>query len=246
MMRELLPAIIAFALTFGIFWAASRLMPKLPAKWFCDYDETPDAPAIRQKLHNKIAVTAVLSGVTGLMSAACVFTRGLNAQSGLSCLIFVILMLIAVTDIKFTIIPDQFVLAVFVLSLPGYVLNGLAQKNWQGWVFPLLGALLGGVFIFLLNAVGRLIYQNDAFGMGDLKLLLVCGFLCSLKLTVAVLFLSIVAGGIHFSLLALTKKTQRQEQRPFGPYIAAAVAAVLAFTPQLQQLWTWYTGLLKR
>lgn len=86
----------------------------------------------------------------------------------------------------------------------------------------LYGGLLGGGLISLIILV------THGMGWGDAEICLLAGVFLGLKLTLVMLFLSFVLGGIIGVLLIVTKKKSRKDYIPFGPFIAlGAIGAVL-------------------
>jgi leader peptidase (prepilin peptidase)/N-methyltransferase len=113
----------------------------------------------------------------------------------------------------------------------------------MGWLSPLLGALAGGGMVLALNLVGHLFYKRDALGMGDVKLLAVCGLACGLSGIVYAAFLTLFVAGTSFIILMSLKKLSHDEYHPLGPYIVLAVTLVLCFRPMLDAAVQWYLSL---
>ena len=130
---------------------AYRLMNVVPAKWLCDYDEEPD---------ESLFGTRYIFKQSGIYTSAlfAIFNLGIFAFFGYSyytiffLLISITMLLIAMSDFKYTIIPDQFTIALAVLCVALAITDLFTQqifiKEW--WSIP-LGAVCGGGSLMLIN-----------------------------------------------------------------------------------------------
>jgi len=124
-------------------------------------------------------------------------------------------------------------------TLPGIVCGVvLAIVGWRlkfGLTTYIYGAILGGGLISLI------ILLTGGMGWGDAEICLICGIFLGLKLTVVMLFLAFVLGGIGGITLIITKKKSRKDYIPFGPYIAIAAIMVMYFGEKIAN---WYLATL--
>lgn len=226
--------------------------------------------------HCKAPITpryAAVELLTGAMFAACAWYFPLPLE-GVKFMVFSFLLLgLIFTDCENRILPDALTLpgfflgAVFSLAVP---LNGFLENMFVGrlnWRLlslgdALLGAFLGGAFIW---AVGELYFQLRGFegmGFGDVKLLLMIGAFVGPQLTLFTLCASSVAAAVIGLLMfpailrkrrnALSlkrrfpdEKERRQEayesamrcmRLPFGTFLGAA-ALVSAFVGEPVLRW---------
>lgn len=85
------------------------------------------------------------------------------------------------------------------------------------------GAALGASILIAI------IILTHAMGAGDAELCFLCGLFCGVRVTLLILFLSFIIGGMAGALLVAAKKKKRTDYIPFGPSIAAAsIISVLA------------------
>ncbi|MCY6355043.1 prepilin peptidase [Clostridium sp. ZS2-4] len=86
----------------------------------------------------------------------------------------------------------------------------------------ILGALIGGGFISLIILI------TGGMGWGDAEICFLAGLYLGWKLTLLMLFLSVILGAVIGVLLIAIKKKSRKDYIPFGPYIAlgAIIAAI--------------------
>lgn len=129
----------------------------------------------------------------------------------------------------------------FKTSLTGYIGSAVfivfnyfmaADKNFLNNVY---GAVLGGGFILIIYLLTR----GKGMGLGDAEICAYCGAFLGLKLTVVMLFFSVVFGGIIGVLLILFKIKSRKDYIPFGPYIALGTLTAIFFG---NSIIVWYLG----
>ncbi len=89
----------------------------------------------------------------------------------------------------------------------------------------ILGGLLGGTIIAII------ILTTKGMGWGDAEICLLCGLFLGWKLTVVMLMLSFVLGGIVGMLLIALKIKGRKDYIAFGPFITIA-AMITVFLGQ--------------
>jgi leader peptidase (prepilin peptidase)/N-methyltransferase len=189
----------------------------------------------------------------GIILAACLIVSFVLCflQYGASITFFCVcaesalLILIALCDAKYTIIPDQFTLFLLVPSL----ISACNDLFWGGKVFhthillPLLGAVCGGAILLLLSLLGKIIYKKEALGFGDVKLFAVLGFFAGPVQILLVFLMTVLLAGFHFVYLILQKKIDGSRYLPFGPYICTAFLLFWAFHSQINTGVAWYLSL---
>lgn len=214
----------------------------MPAKCFCDYGEEPS------QIHAPPRITRLQSIVSAVVLALC-FTLlhlrfGISVQSVSLCLLLLPLLMILFSDRKYAIIPDELIIAgciaATVSALPVVFSPG---DIWQR-LSPVLGAAIGGGVILVINLVGRLIYKKDALGMGDLKLMIVCGIACGSVGIVIAFLAGILSAAVFFALRIAAKKTKADEYLPLGPFLVFGTIFCLCCQPWIDQFVQWYISLL--
>lgn len=148
---------------------AYRLMNVVPAKWLCDYDEEPD---------ESLLGTRYIFKQSGICTSAlfAIFNLGIFAFFGYSyytiffLLISITMLLIAMSDFKYTIIPDQFTIALAVLCVALAITDLFTQqifiKEW--WSIP-LGAVCGGGFAYAYKFIFYCNSQKERNGLRRCK-----------------------------------------------------------------------------
>lgn len=185
-------AVMGILITWGYYTVINRI----PASWLCDYGETPSEELLSGKRVNYARSGIIMSIVTAACLVLCrlQFNKGYDIYFGVFSLIIVISLMIAVCDIKYTIIPDQFTIALAVLALGISIYDlvrgfGLLHKAWWS---PLAGAAMGAGAMILIDLIGVLIYKKDGMGFGDVKLFGAIGLLTGFPGTILAFAISVV------------------------------------------------------
>lgn len=199
---------------------------RIPAKWLCDYHQEPDrgmwGVRIKKSPWTVVFVLVFTAAMLKLLD-----TGFLYALPGLISLW--ILLLIGIADMKYQIIPDQFVIALAVTAL-GFIPFHLDYRSL------LFGALIGGGSILFIGIIGSLLFRKEAIGFGDVKLFAAIGLMSGLKGTVIILNLTIFSSAVVFVAGLIAGKIKYGEERPLGPFICASAALYILFMPELLML----------
>ncbi len=183
----------------------------------------------------RFAACLILAG-GGAAAIAAVY--GVNAATWTLLAFTVLLILISMIDLDTMEIP-------FLLNVVILVLGGISILTFQGTspfaditiVNRLVGMVVIAVPMILINLI-----IADAFGGGDIKLLVAAGFLLGWKMTVIGFFVgAIIAGAIGVTLMARKKKGGK-EHIPFGPSLCAGLYLSVLFGTQMMD---WYIQILK-
>lgn len=224
--------------------SAVAVFNRLPARWLCDWGETPGP-----ELSGTRASFRRQGPALGAACAAAFYLFHLqypasSASYYLLCLAVPPLALCALSDLKYGILPDQCLPAVLLPAAANLILglSGGAGGFYGSPASPFLGALCGGGLWALLGLAGRLAAGRESVGPGDVKLAAALGFLCGLPLTPAVFLLTILTAGLHFSVLLLRKRIRGDQGMPMGPYLCASCALALAFRSQIFAGVRWYAS----
>ncbi len=166
---------------------------------------------------------------------------GWSPLAALWILIFLILVLITIIDLRFSIIPNTLNLSVVGL---GFIAAGLAyfsgdtNPSFLGsyallfqlgegnfWVHRLAGvifalAFFGGIYFF---SNGR------AMGLGDVKFAAALGVLLGWPDIAVALVLAFIVGSFAALPLIIAGRARMKDALPFGPFIAAGVTLVFFF-----------------
>ena len=251
-----LPTLGAFALGLLSTPVMVTILNRMPDRAFCDYGETPE------ERHHAPRVTYHKQGwAAGLFMAvvfALLFVRfGFTLTWLFLCLHCVALTMISLSDLRFSIIPDELLIGAGVFADGAAVVRFAATPTLQTALSILFGALIGAGMIFILNLLGRLIYGDeeqgllerllhgrDALGMGDLKLLAVCGIACGHSGILIAALLGIFCAGIFFAVAMALKRMKADQFYPLGPFLVLGVCLTLCFRQYIDAAVAWYLSLL--
>ena len=142
-----------------------------------------------------------------------------------------LLAIVTVIDLRFRIIPD-------VITLPGIVVglgfSLLLQR--LSFVDSIIGAVAGGGVLFLVGISYYAIRKKEGMGGGDVKLLAMIGAFLGWRSLLMILFVSSVFGsvvGIGFILFA---RKDRSFPIPFGPFLAFGALAYVIWGQQFTEM----------
>lgn len=198
--------IMGFALT-----ALGYLMlNKIPASWLCDYNETPSEELLSGKrfsyLRSGIPISLAMS--VCLVLCRLQFNKGFDIYFILLSLIVFTCVMIAVSDFKYQIIPDQFTIAIGVLALAVSVYDLVRGYNILhfAWWSPLAGAGIGAAVMLLIDFIGMLVYHRDGMGFGDVKLFFAVGILTGFPGTIYAFIISVITATVCFIAIIIVSK----------------------------------------
>ena len=142
-------------------------------------------------------------------------------------MISVLLAAAALSDIDYCIIPDQLSAGVAALAALYAAVCGSPAGAASG--------AAGAACLILLSALlGRIVSGQEAFGMGDVKLMAACGAAAGSPggdwMTASAVFFSasVISSAVWFALLLIFRKSEPGASHPMAPWIAASAAAVLS------------------
>ena len=261
---------IAASIIIGFFAgpAAVYVFNHMPAAWLCEYGEDPARDPRLAKGEKRIKENpwrwvysvcficlclrlSLIEYSDGQLSVQSEITT-MTTQIALAGLIACWLMLIiALADLKFMIIPDQFVL-LLALSAIGFAplwedSTGLGERlaqlrgstaaaaegtggvweNLNGFWQPLLGMAIGGGFMLLCALAGWIIYRQTAFGFGDVKLCAAIGLVLGINGTIAAVAAAVIISGFAAAAGLASGRYGKRDQKPLGPYLCGCAMAYI-------------------
>ncbi len=174
----------------------------------------------------------LLAGVNAALFALAASAAGSGARSLSGMLLFGLLLVASVTDLRQRIIPNPVVLAGLVAAL---TVEALARPIAP--VQSLLGAVVAGGFLWILEAA-----SGGGVGRGDVKLAAVMGLVLGPGPAVVALLLAFALGATGSALLLAVRRVGMLARIPFGPFLmAGGVVAFLAGAPLIH----WYLAIIR-
>ena len=168
---------------------------------------------------------------------------GLTLEFLLSLIFVTLLIPISVIDVRHYIIPN--VLIVTGLILGFVIVCAIAYQRADLWylLIRLIGAVAGGLALWLIAVIGSAILRKKAMGGGDIKLMALNGlFLGAWPELVMVIACSAFSGAIVGSALIITGRKSRQSPIPYGPFLAGAAVLVLLWGDTLWNMYLRFVG----
>ncbi len=210
---------VCVVMGFAMTALAYLIINRIPAKWLCDYNETPSEELLSGK---RISYLPTAPVVSVLVSAALVmcrlqFNKGFDVLFLMMALVIMCCLLIAISDLKYQIIPDQFTVAlgVFGLLLSLYdIIRGFGFFH-HGWWSPLAGAAMGAAAMIGIDLLAMVIYHREGMGFGDVKLFAAIGLLTGFPGTIYTLILSVLTATVFFvAIIVISKIRSSGEEQP--------------------------------
>lgn len=150
---------------------------------------------------------------TGVLFGALYLSYGFSIELLRYAILIPFLIVIGMIDLDTT---DVYDVTVFIGIACGIVFIGYTFITNGDFLSFIYGGLLAGGVITLI------ILLTKGMGWGDAEICLLCGLFLGLRLTIVMMMLSFVIGGIVGIFLIVTKIKSRKDYIPFGPFIAAA------------------------
>lgn len=134
-----------------------------------------------------------------------------------------------IIDLRYKIIPNQLNLYLGILFL-AYAIIFFPLTHW------LIGALIGFGFPALITWLFYLLRGEIGLGGGDIKLFGVLGIFLGPMGIIHNIFLSCFLGSLVGGVLILTKKLDRKNPIPFGPFIIIIASFQILFPHDFAKL----------
>ncbi|MCE5197284.1 MAG: A24 family peptidase [Negativicutes bacterium] len=236
-MKELIFAVLGG----GCGFASYHLMNLLPAAWFSEIDEAPHA-ALQKTIRwprlpwlpLSCLLLAVLAALIAKVYAGILFPV-------LNTFALLLLWMIALSDARFSIIPDQFCIGLAGLGVLRLMIVNTSAALWAAGI----GLAAAAFLPWLVGCLWSVLRHQEALGFGDVKLLAALAIYCGWPDVGLILFITLLTAGLTFGILLLLKRLHLGDSRPIGPYICLAAALWLLFRPQLLNLIQWYLSLIR-
>lgn len=113
---------------------------------------------------------------------------------------------IAISDMKYQIIPDWAVVLLFLIGI---------SSNIDKIFYYFAGSLIGVFFLWIIYHLSG----GRAMGYGDVKLIAAQGMILSLPFLFISLYISFIVGGLYSVPLLIMRKKKMTSQIPFGPFL---------------------------
>jgi len=144
------------------------------------------------------------------------------------------LLCLLVIDFKNFILPDVLIIFSFIVSV---IYFGYYEKQQ---ILPrFYFVLMASSGMYILRMITSIIYKKETFGLGDIKLSALIGFLVGQWETFIALFFGFFIAAVVFSFLMIIGLKKRDAYLPFGPYLIFGMVLYLLCGDELVN---WYTS----
>lgn len=169
---------------------------------------------------------ALLFGVSTLVFGE----LGAGLLGGFFGLVFLML---AVTDIERRLLPNRIVYPAVLLAI------GVSWAWPDSSLLEVLGGGLVAIGVAAALLLGSLAFGAGAFGMGDVKMIVLIGFVVGLPSVVVAIFIGTVTAAVFSLFLLLTRQRTMRDYIPHGPFLAFGAVVALFWG---MDIWDAYRG----
>jgi len=146
-------------------------------------------------------------------------------------LLLTLLVAIFVADVRFGIIPDQFLLSFGVFTLLFLIFQ---VGSFQQIAIQIGIHILAGIIAFLFFFSIFFVTKGKGMGFGDVKFSFFIGFLLSFTLMIASFYIAFLTGALISLILIVGKKKRfKGSTIPFGPFMVLGTIVSLLFETQV-------------
>lgn len=230
-MSEYLQVIItcAAAVAAGVLLGNSAVyfFNRIPGSWLCDYGQEPDEELLHPT-RQRVRSTPWKYVFSGIFVVCAIHLRLANPAYAVAALAAIwLLLLMAIADIKYRIVPDQLVLLLVVCGC------GFLPYHIDGAMSGLGGALIGFAVMIVIGLLGKLVYRRNTLGGGDIKLFGALGLACGVNGIIIVFVLTTLFSAGHLVFLLMKRKVKWNDAQPMVPYIALAAGIYLVLLHEI-------------
>jgi leader peptidase (prepilin peptidase)/N-methyltransferase len=169
---------------------------------------------------------------TALVSVVVGWHFGVSLQALAALLLSWCLIAASGIDIGHKLLPDNITLPILWLGILLSVFDVFVSLQDS-----VLGVMVGYMSLWTVFILFKLVTGKEGMGYGDFKLLAMLGAWLGWKPLFVVILTSSLVGAIVGISMILLKKTERDTQIPFGPYLAAAGWITLLWGDQLMRFY---------
>ena len=228
-----------------------------PRRSFCPECNTPISPydnipvlsylLLRGKCRHCSATISVLYPLVELATAGIFlflyYHFGLTLEFLLALVFVSVLLPISVIDAQHYIIPNTLIVTGLILGFG--IVCVIAYQRADVWylLIRLIGAVAGGMALWLVAVIGSAILRKTAMGGGDIKLMALNGlFLGAWPELAMVIAFSALSGAIVGTTLIVSGIKSRESPIPYGPFLAGAAVLVLLWGDNLWRMYLQSVG----
>jgi prepilin signal peptidase PulO-like enzyme (type II secretory pathway) len=168
-------------------------------------------------------VTALVFGVSAYVLSPSTTTGWL--MLGMWLLIVVMLIILAVYDTRWMILPDKVMIPLVAAALVMTVAFAVVHHSPQVALGSFEAAVLAGGAFYLLVVLTK----GRAMGGGDIKLAFAMGLILGIQGTAIAMFLAFDCAAVVGLAMIMMRLRSRRDQIPFGPYLVGGTLVAFLF-----------------
>ena len=228
-----------------------------PRRSFCPECNTPISPydnipvlsylILQGKCRHCSTTISVLYPLVELATAGIFlflyYYFGLTLEFLLALVFVSVLLPISVIDAQHYIIPNTLIVTGLILGFS--IVCTIAYQRADVWylLIRLMGAVTGGMALWLVAVIGSAVLRKTAMGGGDIKLMALNGlFLGAWPELAMVIAFSALSGAIVGTTLIISGVKSRESPIPYGPFLAGAAVLVLLWGDNLWRMYLQSVG----
>ncbi|MFH1645885.1 MAG: prepilin peptidase [Candidatus Omnitrophota bacterium] len=183
--------------------------------------------------NNKISIRyMIVEMLTAAIFALILLEFGVTVTALIFCILCALMIVATFVDFEHQIIPDEINYGGMglglILSLIFPQLHNTTSRLCSS-IDSFAGLLVGGLMIYLIGLLGKMIFKKEAMGGGDVKFLAMIGSFVGWKYIIFIFFLAPFFGSFVGIILKLKYKV---EIIPYGPYLSLATLVVILWGKQ--------------
>jgi leader peptidase (prepilin peptidase) / N-methyltransferase len=151
-------------------------------------------------------------------------------------LIFSILLVLFVTDLKTQLLPEILIILGIMCSIIYYIyinINSILIMNY----IPIANNLLSAIGASLFFLIIWLVTKRRGMGFGDVELGFLLGLICGFPEIIFALYIAFLTGALVGVILIIGKNETLKSKIAFGPFLITGTLFALLFQVPLTQMW---------
>ena len=177
----------------------------------------------------------VIEILNGILLIAVVYFSANIPELILYSLLSMTFFCLVVIDFQNYILPDILIIVGFVLAI---IYFGYTEKFDS--LIRLYYAILAGSGLFVLRLITTKIYKKETFGLGDVKLSFLIGYMVGGWDAFVAIFFGFVLAAFIFGFLIISRLQKRDAYLPFGPYLIFGMIVYIMYGDEILR---WYIHL---
>ena len=164
--------------------------------------------------------------LTGFLFSLSYYIFGFSIDFWISITFISMLLIIIISDYQTMIIPDEVLIPSGILIL---IELWIKEGNFISMTSHIFDGIVSFLIMLALKKLGDYLFRKESMGGGDLKLMVLLGFVLGWKMSIITIFLASFIG-LPISLIILYKN--KTDIIPFGPFLS--VSAIILYLTQIQ------------